>query len=77
MPKIYSFMAKLHTRQKRYLNITSSKQSSKVLKKRKKKGPRTFKTEEAAKKYAADNGIKDFTLKKVKHGKRFQIVAKS
>lgn len=41
-----------------------------------KKGPKTFKTEENAKKYAEENGIKNFELKKVKKDKKFQIIEK-
>ena len=40
------------------------------------KRAKTFKTEEAAKKYAEEQGIKNFELKKVKKDKKFQIVEK-
>ena len=39
----------------------------------KKNRPRTFGTKEAADAYALAGGIKDYSLKAVKHNKRFQI----
>ncbi len=41
-----------------------------------KKGPRTFKTEEAARAWAEKHGIKkeEYTLKRVKRKRKFQIV---
>ncbi|MBW3015936.1 hypothetical protein KY330_05940 [Candidatus Woesearchaeota archaeon] len=71
-------MPKLHTRQKRKLlgrgKGTSRKFRfmSKGIKRANR--PKTFASEETAKKYAAEKGIKNFALKVVKKAKRFQIV---
>lgn len=53
-------MTKLHTRLKRKFNL--SKHHSHKLKARTKKRPKTFKTEEAAKKWAEKNNIKNYEL---------------
>ncbi|MFC1769383.1 hypothetical protein ACFLZX_06500 [Nanoarchaeota archaeon] len=67
-------MAKIHTRVKRNYDLNSHNNHYKFFHPDEKvNGPRTFKTEEAANKYAAENKIKDFTLEKVKHGKKFMI----
>ncbi len=68
-------MAKVHTRIKRRLGISSHKRGT-MNKPIKKKGAKTFPSEESANTYAANNDIKDFELKKVKRGLRFQIVSK-
>ena len=47
-------MVKVHTRQKRYV--------SKVRGRKKKKGSKTFKSEESAKKYAEAKGVKNYKL---------------
>ncbi|MFC1690763.1 hypothetical protein ACFL0W_01155 [Nanoarchaeota archaeon] len=67
-------MGKLHTRQKRWKGLNTSKRHKKrsVVK----KGARTFNTEAAAKKYAEENKITDYTLEPAKKGKRFKIVKK-
>ena len=49
-------MSKIHTRIKRKLRMFSS------TKKSRKKRPKTFKSEEAAKKYAEAKGIKNYKL---------------
>jgi len=49
-------MSKIHTRVKRKLRMFSS------TKKSRKKRPKTFKSEEAAKKYAEAKGIKNYKL---------------
>ncbi len=68
-------MKKIHTRAKRKRGHgTHLPHRSKILGIPRKKGPKTFKTEEAAKKHAEDNNIKKYELKKVKKNKRFQIV---
>jgi hypothetical protein len=70
-------MVKIHTRAKRNLGLSTHRAYSKTISaSHKKKGPKTFKTEEAANKYAEENGIKSFELKKVKKNKKFQIVKK-
>jgi hypothetical protein len=68
-------MAKVHTRMKRRLGISTHKRGF-TNNPIKKKGAKTFPSEESANKYAADNSITDFKLKKVKKGLRFQIVSK-
>ena len=49
-------MAKLHTRQKRKLRMHGLRGRNRVAK------PKTFKTEDAAKKYAESKGIKSYKL---------------
>ena len=61
-------MAKIHTRVRRLNNVTIAKTTG--------NGPKTFKTEAAAKKYAEEQGIKTYELKKVKKGKKIQVVKK-
>lgn len=53
-------MAKLHTRQKRKLRMKVNKERNR------KKRAKTFKTEEAAKKYAEAKGIKNYQLVNLK-----------
>jgi len=68
-------MVKIHTRAKKKLGLSTHGTYGKTISaKYKKKGPKTFKTEEAAKKYASEKGIKSFELKKVKKNKKFQII---
>jgi hypothetical protein len=67
-------MVKMHTRMKRRLGISTHKRGN-IHNLIKKKGAKTFPTEERAKEYAAEKGIKKFELKKVKKGLRFQIVS--
>lgn len=71
-------MVKLHTRQKRKFGRGKGTSFRFRFKKAgifAANRPKTFASEEGAKKYAAEQGIKDFTLKSVKKGKRFQVVA--
>ena len=66
---------KIHTREKGKRGFgTHLPHRAKIKGIPRKKGPKTFKTEEAAKKYADDNKIKKYELKKVKKDKKFQIV---
>ena len=68
---------KIHTRAKKKLGLgTHLPHRARLKNIIKKKGPKTFKTEESAKTYAAKEGIKDFELEKVKKDKKFQIVTK-
>lgn len=53
-------MVKLHTRQKRKLRMKVNKGRERI------KRPKTFKTEEAAKKYAEAKGIKNYQLVNLK-----------
>ena len=70
-------MKKIHTRIKRRRGYgTHLSHRARILGKKRKSRPKTFKTEESAKKYAEMQGIKDYELKKVKKGKKFQIVSK-
>ena len=65
-------MKKIHTRAKRRAGISTHK--SKIPSGKKKKRPKTFKTEAAANEWAKKNKIEKFSLKKVKKDKKFQIV---
>ena len=67
-------MGKVHTKIKRKYGLTTSFRQKKLGAGEKKPRPRTFSTEEAANKWAKENKIDSFTLKKVKKDKRFQIV---
>jgi hypothetical protein len=68
-------MPRLHTRQKRKLDITSSTQG-KYRNVKGKHGPKTFSTEERAHEYAKTNKIENYTLVPAKKGKKFKIVSK-
>ena len=66
---------KNHTRAKRKTGLGTHKPHRARLRNMPRKvGPKTFKTEESANKYAEEKGIKKFELKKVKKNKKFQIV---
>ncbi len=65
----------IHTRAKRKLKLSTKFQHKAFVKGIERKvRPRTFPTEESANKWATEQGIKGYTLKKVKKDKRFQIV---
>ena len=66
----------MHTRTKRKLGLAHNKSHKKRVKKN---GPKTFKTEESAKKYAEAKGIKNYELVNLKIGgdkKKLKIVPK-
>jgi len=65
-------MAKIHTRQKRKLRISKHNQPNTIKKKR----PKTFESIKSANAWASNKGIKpeQYTLKSVKHNKKFEIV---
>ena len=65
-------MKKIHTRTKRKLGISSG-HSGKILSKKKRKRPTTFKTEKAAKEWAEKHNIKNYTLVRAKKNKRFVL----
>ena len=69
-------MVKVHTRIKRKYRVTTSFRQTKLGTGGKKPRPRTFSTEESAKKWATENKLKEgsYSLKSVKKNKRFQIV---
>ena len=72
-------MKRLHTRAKRKLGLTSSLRYRKTsLGFVKKHGPRTFKTEESAHKWAADHKLDNakYTLVPAKKRKKFKIEMK-
>lgn len=71
-------MAKLHTRQKRYLGISSHLRGNKNILKPKKPRPKTFKSKEAAEKYATKTKLKNYRIIKPKQGlsKKFKIILK-
>ena len=66
-------MAKIHTRVKRKFRMVGSKRRYRE------KRPKTFKTEEAAKKYAEQKGIKSYKLVNLRSSgskrKKLRIVA--
>ena len=69
-------MTKIHTRTKRmFLLSTHLNHYDFFHPKAKQNRPRTFKSEEAAKKWASENKIENYTLDKAKKGKRFRIVS--
>ena len=71
-------MAKLHTRQKRYLGISSYLRGNKNIFKPKEPRPKTFKSKEAAEKYATANEMKNYEIVKPRFGlsKKFKIILK-
>ena len=66
-------MAKIHTRVKRKLRMVGTKR------RQREQRPKTFKTEEAAKKYAEQKGIKNYKLVNLRSSgskrKKLRIVA--
>lgn len=69
-------MSKMHTRMKRKLGLAHNRRHQKRVKKVK---PKTFKTEESAKRYAEAKGIKDYELRNLKIGgdrKKLKMVLK-
>lgn len=72
-------MGKMHTRAKRKLGLTTSMSHRKTnLGFVKKRGPRTFKTEETAHKWAAEHKLDKgkYTLVPAKKRKKFKIAMK-
>jgi hypothetical protein len=69
-------MRKIHTRMKRKLKLPRGKNAYKLQHKEKTIRPKTFKTEESANIWAEKHGMVkgSYTLKKVKHNKKFEIV---
>jgi hypothetical protein len=68
-------MKKIHTRAKKKLRLgTHTQHKARLFGWGKKKGAKTFKTEESANNYAKENNITKFELKKVKKNKKFQIM---
>jgi hypothetical protein len=69
-------MGKIHTKAKRAFGLGTHVQHKNYLKKIPRKvRPKTFPSEEGAKKWAAENGMKDdsYSLKLVKKHKRYEI----
>ena len=68
-------MGKLHTRAKRKLGLTTSFRHNSPKNLVKKHGPRTFKTEESAHKWAVKNKLEKgkYSLVSVKKRKKFKI----
>lgn len=62
---------KMHTRRKRKLGLTTGK--SHTLRPKTAKRPKTFKTQEAAKKWAKERDMGTVELIPAKKGKKFQI----
>ena len=71
-------MAKLHTRQKRYLGISSHLRGNKNILKPKPKGDKTFKTKESAEKYAKAQKYEKYEIVNPRFGlsKKFKIILK-
>ena len=71
-------MGKMHTRVKRKLGLTKSFRHGKSYKGLKKHGPKTFKTEESANKWAAEHKLDKgkYTLVPAKKRKKFKIEMK-
>ncbi|MBL7147750.1 MAG: hypothetical protein ISS82_02905 [Nanoarchaeota archaeon] len=71
-------MSKIHTRLKRRFNLSHNKKHT--LKDKTKNKPKTFKTEEAAKKYAEKNKITNYELINLKSpessSKKIKIITK-
>ena len=70
-------MKKIHTKVKRKFGLSSNKGQYKFFHPSKKTNrPKTFVSESQAKEWAKLKGLKEgeYTLKSVKHNKRFQIV---
>lgn len=71
-------MVKIHTKQKRMARSPTHLKSIKNDTRNRKKRPRTFKTEEAAKKWAEKNNIKKYELKNIrpeyKKDKKIKVV---
>jgi len=70
-------MKKIHTKVKRKFELSTHKSQYKFFHRVEKiNRPKSFASEELANKWAAENGVKtgQYTLKKVKHNKRFEIV---
>jgi hypothetical protein len=65
-------MTKIHTRSKRKLRLPKYNKLNTIKQKR----PKTFNSIESAKVWASNKGIKpeQYTLKSVKHNKKFEIV---
>jgi hypothetical protein len=71
-------MKKIHTKMKRKFALNTKLSHYKFFHPGEKiHRPRTFSTEDAAKKWAEEKGIKEYELKSVKKGIRFQIVPKT
>ena len=71
-------MKKIHTRIKRIKGLSTHLRHYRYLHPgiKKPNRPKTFKTEETAKKWASDHGLKlnEYSLNKVKKNKKFQVV---
>ena len=71
-------MKKVHTRVKRRLGLSTHLDHYEFFHPQMKKHrPKTFKTEDAAKIWAKSHGLGQYSLKKVKHNKRFQIIVQN
>ena len=71
-------MKKIHTKVKRKFGLSTHKSQYTFFHKVEKiHRPKSFASEELANKWATEQGLKagQYTLKKVKHNKRFEIVA--
>ena len=69
-------MKKIHSRIKRKYRLSTHVGQHHFFHPNKRKRPKTFKTEESAHNWAKEHGISNYSLKKVKRDKKFQIVTK-
>ena len=72
-------MVKIHTRAKRKMGGASGLRKTRPETRKRKKRPRTFKSEEIAKKWAEAQGITDYELKNLRIGtkdKKIRVVVK-
>lgn len=72
-------MRKIHTKIKRKRRLSTHQGAYKFFHPKKRKRAKTFSTEEKAKAWAGEQGLKggEYTLRKVKKGKRWEIVKSS
>ncbi len=71
-------MAKIHTRTKRKMTSPTHLASARPENRERKKRPKTFSSEEIAKKWAEAHGIKKFELKNLRIGtkdKKIRVIA--
>ncbi len=72
-------MSKIHTRAKRRQGGASHLKKPRPATRQRKARPRTFKSEESARKWAESQGLKDFELKNLRIGekdKKIRVIAR-
>ena len=79
MQKVSQTMVKIHTKAKRKLSHSTHLGSPRPEHRNRKSRPKTFKSEENAKKWAESQGIKEYELKNLRVGtvdKKIRVVIK-